>query len=332
MPSPNSEEDASVMSVENENEDLTPPYLPDQKVLCRDVNNDKHFYAATVKKVKAISNSGWSFYIHYSGWNSRWDHWTNEGNLLEDTPENRKSHLKAKEVAASAAASKKRKHMESQQSRRRKSSEQKEVWFYEEFCELPFTLHTVLVDEYEEITRKGFDNPRYYDVDRGPRPARNVHKLPPAVTVRQVLQQYQRKRGGSNADQTKQDQALKFCDGLCLLFDGALQVCLLYPEEQPQYEALQNKEAFQNKRNCEIYGCVHLLRLVVRLPMLLQAESKSEMETMAPMIADLIVLLQKNRQACFKNSYREPRYEELLDWEKVLADNKKSADSNPSKK
>lgn len=40
---------------------------------------------------------------------------------------------------------------------------------------------------------------------------------------------------------------------------------------------------------------------------------------MGPMIADLIVLLQKNRQACFgKDVYREPRVEELLPWEKVL--------------
>jgi hypothetical protein len=38
---------------------------------------------------------------------------------------------------------------------------------------------------------------------------------------------------------------------------------------------------------------------------------------MGPMIVDLIVLLQKNRQACFgKDVYREPREEELLPWEK----------------
>jgi hypothetical protein len=38
---------------------------------------------------------------------------------------------------------------------------------------------------------------------------------------------------------------------------------------------------------------------------------------MGPLIADLIVLLQKNRQACFmKDSYREPKENELLSWEK----------------
>jgi hypothetical protein len=66
----------------------------------------------------------------------------------------------------------------------------------------------------------------------------------------------------------------------------------------------------------------------VRLPTLLQAEPKSEMEIMGPLLADLIILLQKNRQACFKGTYREPKYTELLDWEKQLADNDRSADSS----
>ena len=38
---------------------------------------------------------------------------------------------------------------------------------------------------------------------------------------------------------------------------------------------------------------------------------------MGPLIADLIVLLQKNRQACFaKDTYREPTPQELYLWEK----------------
>ena len=38
---------------------------------------------------------------------------------------------------------------------------------------------------------------------------------------------------------------------------------------------------------------------------------------MGPLIADLIVLLQKNRQACFtKDTYREPKVDELLPWER----------------
>ena len=46
---------------------------------------------------------------------------------------------------------------------------------------------------------------------------------------------------------------------------------------------------------------------------------------MGPLLADLIVLLQKNRQACFKAVYREPKLEELMEWEKVLAESSQQA-------
>jgi hypothetical protein len=63
---------------------------------------------------------------------------------------------------------------------------------------------------------------------------------------------------------------------------------------------------------------------------------------MGPMIADLIVLLQKNKQACFgKDIYREPHFEELLPWERALQqqqqndsaeqDIKKTTVSSPSR-
>jgi hypothetical protein len=200
--------------------------------------------------------------------------------------------------------------------------------FYQEYCELPFTLSTILVDEFDCVTRKDFESPR------------SLHLLPARVTVKQVLQHYQRKRekssGGSNSkanaetnninsndeDAKKQHQQLqiervrRFCESLALLFDDALPVCLLYREERPQYENLQTDETLKLKRPCEIYGSTFLLRLLQRLPLLLRAEPRKEMDELGPLIADLVVLLQKNRQACFKDSYREPKHHELLSWEK----------------
>lgn len=207
--------------------------------------------------------------------------------------------------------------------------------FFAEYCELPFTLQTILVDESTFITRKGFDSMTSYDVIMSThRPARSVHVLPARVTVFQVLQQYLKKRGGgknnnsgsdSGIDKQKQRQVSKFCEGLKSLFDNALPVCLLYPEERPQYEALQRHADLKLKCPCEIYGNSFLLRLILRLPTLLRAEPPKEMEVMGPMISDLIVLLQKNRHACFKEAYREPGYYELLPWEKALVDDHTSA-------
>ena len=193
---------------------------------------------------------------------------------------------------------------------------------------MPFTLKTVLVEEYEQITRQGFDSPFGYGCEIPSKPARNVHNLPATVTIKQVLQHYQRKRGGSDEDEQRQLQVRRFCLGLAKVFDESLRACLLYPEEHPQYEAIMRQERFQKMTPAEIYGCEFLLRMMVRLPILLQAESKSETSlTMGPLLADLIALMQKNRQACFKGSYRKPNNDELLDWEAAVADVPSSADS-----
>lgn len=183
--------------------------------------------------------------------------------------------------------------------------------FYQEYCELPFTLSTILVDEFDCITRKDFESPR------------SLHVLPAKVTVKQVLQHYQRKRANSkehgNDEEAKKQHnegIRRFCESLALLFDDALPVCLLYREERPQYESLQTDDSLRLKRPCEIYGSTFLLRLLQRLPLLLRAEPRTEMDALGPLIADLVVLLQKNRQACFKDSYRQPKHHELLSWEK----------------
>ena len=323
------------------------PFVIDQRVLCRDENNDKHFYESVIRKVKYLPlGNKWSFYIHYNGWNARWDRWVSSGGIIPDTPENRKAHLKTKESSTATTTtttirttpSKKRKSTDSTNSRKRKSTDsnqskqqqqqqqpqQQNALYYQEYCELPFTLQTIMVDEFQHISKKGFvGNGRFYDDCASPRPARSVHVLPATVTVKQVLQHYQKKRGGSNEIKTKQVQ--KFCQGLALLFDGALPVCLLFPEERPQYESMLQQQIFQNKPPSEIYGCEFLLRLVVRLPTLLQAEPKSEMDVMGPLLADLIVLLQKNRQSCFKSTFREPNYNELFEWERQLRDKDRAA-------
>jgi len=230
--------------------------------------------------------------------------------MVKDGPANKKRRKENDPTSSSVGNSRKRRTMNSNASA--------VPTFYQEYCELPFTLSSILVDEFDCITRKDFNSPR------------SLHVLPAKVTVKQVLQHYQRKRSSSasseytsssNDDEKlkKQEQIRRFCESLTLLFDDALPVCLLYREERPQYESLQQDENLRLKRPCEIYGSTFLLRLLQRLPTILRAESKKEMDEVGPVIADLVVLLQKNRQACFKESYREPRKHELLPWEKNCA-------------
>ena len=304
-----------------------PPFLPDQRVLCRDQNNDAAFYESVIRKVRFIDGNSWQFFIHYLGWNSRWDRWVSSTDLLVDTPENRKQHLyhDQQQSQQPQPSTKKRKtHADSSSSSRRRKAEtgaSSSVLYYQDYCELPFTLKTILVEDYEKITRRSFDLPLVYDCELEQKPARSIHNLPSAISAKQVLQHYQRKRGGTGADKEKQQHVRQFCNGLTKIFEEALPVCLLYPQERPQYESIirSHDSEFKGKALSEIYGCEFLLRLMVRLPKLLQAEPKPETSlVMGPLIADLIVLLQKNRQACFKGSYREPNEHELLDWEKAV--------------
>mmetsp|Transcript_22429 Transcript_22429/g.52939 ORF Transcript_22429/g.52939 Transcript_22429/m.52939 type:complete len:236 (+) Transcript_22429:137-844(+) len=219
-----------------------------------------------------------------------------------------KKRRKENDPAGSSGAGRKRRTMNSNASAT--------PTFYQEYCELPFTLSSILVDEFDCITRKDLNS------------RRSLHVLPARVTVKQVLQHYERKRTSSSGSSSmndeegkkNKDQILRFCKGLALLFDDALPVCLLYREERPQYESLQHDETLRLKRPCEIYGSTFLLRLLQRLPTILRAEPNKEMDELGPVIADLIVLLQKNRQACFKESYREPRKHELFSWEIDCAD------------
>ena len=115
-----------------------------------------------------------------------------------------------------------------------------------EYCELPFTLSSILIDEFDCITAGGGGR---QTTNASTMLKRSVHVLPSKITVRQVLEHYRRKRsnisshGGEN--QIERD---RFCDGLALLFDEALPVCLLYREERTQYENLQNDESLRLKR------------------------------------------------------------------------------------
>lgn len=329
---------------EEEDEGVPPPFLPEQRVLCKD--NDTTYYEAVVRKVRCVSVNEWNCFIHYLGWNSRWDRWVDNESLVVDTPENRKQYLAPEEPAPASqqqshSKTKRKGQTESSSAKRRKSdASSSTVSYYQDYCELPFTLKTILVEEYEKITRQGFDSPHGYDCEVAPRPARSVHQLPATVTISQILQHYQRKRGGSSVPEEKQEQVRRFCQALQSLFDEALPVCILYPQEQPQYQAISLKQQQQqnsesSKSLSEIYGCEFLLRFLVRLPVLLQAEPNMESSlTFGPLITDLIVLLQKNRQACFKGSYREPKEDELLDWEMaaLLRTNDTAPQSSPSTK
>ncbi|GKZ00353.1 hypothetical protein MPSEU_000988300 [Mayamaea pseudoterrestris] len=189
---------------------------------------------------------------------------------------------------------------------------------------LPFTLRTVLVDEYEAICGSNLR-----------------HDLPAAVSIDKVLDHFckeERKQQkqthvvdesgdaitneDANATEAATDAAkdhlsrVEFCNQLRQLFHQALPVCLLYPQERRQYDQIlaandvaSNDSSNSSKPLVQIYGCEYLLRLVLRLPLLGYQHANNA--PTANLLSELLALLQKNRQACFgRNKYRHATTDE----------------------
>ena len=300
-----------------------PPFVVDQRVFAND-DESGSLYEAVIRKASWTGHY-WTFLVHYLGWNARWDKWLDETKIHRDSPElrnkvleqrDKKKRTRDEETASSSLSS----------SSRKKRVERGPT--FAEYCELPFTLKTILVQDREKIMRLGFDAPRGLDhcnVENW-RPARDVHHLPARVTVRTVLDHYvkmkKKEHAGGDDDEAREaeNKARAFVEDLAKLFDETLPLSLLYQPERAQYLAIQAHPERSKKRKSEVYGCEFLLRFFVRLPVLLEEVNMGNRKEFGSQLTDLIVLLQKNRQACFKARYREPKDEELNDWEKALRD------------
>ena len=308
----------------------------------------ERFFEAVIRQARHHpSDSTWSFKIHFKGWNARYDMWLPASQLLEDTPETREKYEKQQQLEKSQrqAEIEAQKQEQARKQQRKKEQQQQLAKATAELtgATLPFTLKTVLVDEREKIMRLGYDAPYGYDLDMKPpsdaasvpttsarEPARSVHALPSSVTIRQLLKHFEKRKRkewqqkqekkSSPDNETEEEREARitaasnqfkqeirqFCKGLGRLFETALPVCLLYAPERPQYEYYSAK----HQSVLDVYGCEFLLRLLLRLPQLMGKAPPQ-------LVGDLTVLLQQNRQACFKGNFRPPTYpHEWLGWEK----------------
>jgi mortality factor 4-like protein 1 len=328
--------------MDNDNGEIVvtpPPFQVDEKVYCKD---NERYYEAIIRKSRYDSNNKWSFLVHYTGWNDRWDRWMEGDCILKDTAENRGIVQNRKEEQENAVAGEANNNTSGQKRSRgtstdaasRSGSSRKRLTtvrnnvaadtcgdVYADYCELPFTLKTVLIDEYERLRRL-------------------VHVLPAPVPVRKVLNHFAKKKikacKNGETTQLSTEQIQDFVQGLTQLFQEALPVCLLYPQERLQYASLKDS-GDNSKELVDVYGCEFLLRLFVRLPILLQQTPRKEFSHAAtvigPLLTDLLVLLQKNRQTLFPMSiapaenanYRLPLPNEWMNWGK----GKKQQPSSP---
>jgi len=113
-------------------------YQVDERVFAED---NTGIYEAVIKKVKlkqatlgessspstaspAVKHE-WSYRVHYLGWNSRWDRWTDGSDLRPDTPEVRAEAERRQEEAAQRERERKAKQKERREQKLRQQQQQR---------------------------------------------------------------------------------------------------------------------------------------------------------------------------------------------------------------
>jgi hypothetical protein len=202
---------------------------------------------------------------------------------------------------------------------------------------IPPPLQKILVEEWDLITA----NKRNDTVQRV------LPNLPADVTVKDALDRYLQSKLRvlhleSNIDNNKntmmKEEWMQMVDGIATLFDQMLPCAILYDQEIQQYKCMGGPTTatkpstwnhtakedggssksqststcipLEAKRNCEIYGCSYLLRLIVKLPQMLIDLPREDLSITAK-IGDLIHYLHDNNKVLFSQTYRKPLPDEL---------------------
>lgn len=115
---------------------------------------------------------------------------------------------------------------------------------------IPVKLKSLLVDDWEYVTKD-----------------KKVCKIPsPILTAQQLLEEYETAASNELESPAQQSQLSEYCMGLRLYFERCVPLLLLYRLERLQYEELLQKEKYANTSVLNLYGPIHLLRLLSILP------------------------------------------------------------------
>ncbi|KAK1392412.1 Chromatin modification-related protein eaf3 [Heracleum sosnowskyi] len=229
------------------------------------------WYQAKVQKVESRMSARTHF-VHYLGWNKRWDEWLGTERLMKFTDEDVHNQL-AKNTKSG---------------HKRKEKQSDEILLSEENMniELPRMLKKQLVNDCEFVTHLG-----------------KLVKLPRTPNVDDILKKYftfKVKRNNKLSDEIQE-----ILNGIRCYFDKALPAILLYNSERKQYEALSG----ENIPPSLAYGAEHLLRLFVKLPEMLHAvKIEEETRKLQREILGLLKFLEKNQSTFFLSTYQTPEY------------------------
>lgn len=231
-------------------------------------------------KVLEVDSRRKHFYVHYLGWNQKWDEWVDMDRLMKHNKENLE---KQKALEKEKISKLKPKNPNLTRGRKRKNMSNG-VGSYEKLIDvqIPPTLKKHLVDYCDYITHTG-----------------KLVKLPCSPNVDDILRLYLEHQSNKASD-----SAAEIVSGLHCYFDKALPAMLLYKGERQQFEEATANQISPSK----IYGAEHLLRLFVKLPEILY-HANIEEDTLTELqhnLQDFLKFLQKKQSLFFLSTYETP--------------------------
>lgn len=330
-------------------------YTDNEKVLC--------FHGPLIYSAKILKAEKWTgddnvtqqvgphYLVHYDGWKKTWDEWVPETRLLKYNDENlaRKALLQeqaksgsltssasgstgSKEAAASAkrgrdsdahAGGDRKGGRGSKRSRDTVEAEEDFLKRPEVKISLPDELKLQLVDDWENITKKG-----------------ELVPLPRKPCVKDILEDYKKqylasaaKRGAEGGKQRSPQVVEEVLKGLKLYFDRSLGQNLLYRFERAQYVEYRKKNGPKmgdgdvgNARTgngsmggdmepSDVYGAEHLLRLFVNLPMIIVHTSMDaeSISLLKEHLAEFLSYIAREKHRLFVREYEaaSPAYHRI---------------------
>ncbi|KNC98664.1 uncharacterized protein SPPG_06345 [Spizellomyces punctatus DAOM BR117] len=240
-------------------------YVENETILCY---HGPLLYEAKVMKAeywehdgkKESEHVGPHYFIHYKGWNVKWDDWVPESRTLKWTPENLRKQAELEETVSptgrrsSVRVPERGKRSSLDMRKRRRDSVLKSPDEPDILSGLP-SFKLALSDHLKDYLAQDY---RYIVHNQGLVP------LPRTPSVKTLLTDYLSHM--STSPQSEQDETKTVVDGLTLYFNTGLKNILLYRSERPQFAGLVKR--LPKMEPCDVYGAEHLLRLFVRLPVL----------------------------------------------------------------
>ncbi|CAJ0862853.1 7221_t:CDS:2 [Entrophospora sp. SA101] len=257
------------------------------------------YYPAQIldTKINYIGGTvGPQYFIHYKGWNKKWDEWVPEDRIFEMTQErindlNNNNNMMARNRTISTESSSSSPapkgfsiDQDLTDDERSKPNNYKNglpieiIQFNGKFLTRT-TKHKIQINISDERMVKLADEWQWITKNQ-----MLVIPLPCGKTVNHILDEFLEykmekfggnKSPGSNLKRTTQEcELMETIDGIKIYFNEVLPISLLYRFERQQYVELVDR--YPDHQPASIYGAEHLMRLIVKLPALVSKVQMKE--------------------------------------------------------